>query len=392
MKTRPRSILPLGVGIAGLISLSMMVAAPAFAPADDGPRGASDSLASIPESEALAGVPDHVVAAFEVDGDALVGVFHRDEDVATEALTLWRELVRRIPTNQRLDLVQFQVFRSSGLAGHVDGSGTANQIGRYGFTLSLNMSNIERRREHRGPRLSGRRGNFDWTLIHEFAHIRGLLDGAVDEFTSRFQVEGGDGEGYPDDGSPRLDGDFVTSYAERSAGDEDFAESFTTYVMLDELPEERSVAADKVRWFAGLPGYPELRAALRAPGTGETRGPIAPAPRRKFPFEIAPAAWMIGTWRGTTEDGAEVEYHITADEITRRRSVGDEPAERLRYGSLRDDGTLATIERLEESEAFYLHNVSVAGETFSESFVKKGGRALLVENERLGRFRVEAVR
>ena len=159
-----RHILNVALFTAGLVSLSLTVGALAAARADGDPeRKSSDALSSIPVSKSLAGVPDNVLAAFEVDGDDLVGVFHRDADVAAGALTLWRELVRRIPTNQRLDLVQFQIVRGSDPAGSVDGTGTGNQTGRYGFTLSLSESNIERHAANPGGRLSGRRGNFDWT-------------------------------------------------------------------------------------------------------------------------------------------------------------------------------------------------------------------------------------
>ena len=268
-------------------------------------------------------------------GDRLVGVSYRDKKVAEGALTLWREIVLRIPTNQRLDLVQFQIFDGRGTAGYVDNNGTGNQTGRYGCTLSLNKSNIESNPADPCAPLSRRRGNFDWTMVHEFAHLRGYADGSINKFTRDFPGQTGPGEGYPEDGSPRLDGDWVSSYAERAGGDEDFAESFTAYVMLDELPAEDSVAANKVRWFDTMPGYPTLRKRLRITESDGGDESVPPAPRRDFPLTVEPAEWMIGKWRGTDEKGERVEYHITRNDIVRIRFQDGRETERLRYRKLR---------------------------------------------------------
>ena len=68
---------------------------------------------------------------------------------------------------------------------------------------------------------------------------------------------------YPSDGAPVTDGDFVTSYAERTPGDEEVCETFTTYLMIPELPTNDSLVAKKIRFFDSLPGYPELRAHIQ---------------------------------------------------------------------------------------------------------------------------------
>ncbi len=347
------------------------------------------SLDAIPISEKLAGAGRNVLACFEVDGDELVGVSYTRREVAEGALDLWREIVLRIPTNQRLDLVQFQLFEG-GLAGYVQNGGTGGQTGRLGQILCLNASNIDKNPADPCEPLSRRRGNFDWTVIHEFSHMRGYADGAINDFTRAFPGKTGPGDGYSDEGWPRLDGDWVTSYAERAGGDEDFAESFTTYVMLDVLPTERSLAAEKVRWFADRPGYPELRRALRITEPDGSDAPIDPVPRLEFPFTVEPATWMIGEWRGETDNGIDVEYRITRDDIVRiHREDGEETA-RVRYAGLRDGGVLATVDLYESNENFYLHQVSVAGENYSESFRRKTDR-LRIEHERLGDFTVKRI-
>ena len=53
-----------------------------------------------------------------------------------------------------------------------------------------------------------------------------------------------------------------------------------------------------------------------------------------------------------------------------------------------DRGTLAIVDLYRKSDSFYLHQVSVAGSSFSESFRRKDER-LFVENERLGDFFVD---
>ena len=88
-------------------------------------------LSDIPDAPLLERVSPDVLAAFEVDGDELVGKVVRDEDAARGALVLRQELVLRIPVNQRAQLVQFTLYGgSSDNVGWTDNTGTNNQTGR----------------------------------------------------------------------------------------------------------------------------------------------------------------------------------------------------------------------------------------------------------------------
>jgi hypothetical protein len=330
---------------------------------------ARPNLAEIPDRPSLAAVGQDTLAAFEVDGDRLIGKYVRDADAAEHALELWQELVLRIPVEQRPDLVQLNVYGDTDPVAWVDGTGVGNQVGRYGFTIAFSAENFELDPGDPCAPLAGHRGTFDWTLVHELHHMRGRADGTVDAFTVAFPHVPGDGEGYPDDGSPALDRDYVSSYAERSSGDEDAAESFTAYVMLDELPAQTdALATAKVRWFDAQPQYAALRRALRIT-EGETRPTdLEPAPRAVFPFELAPPAWIHGTWEGTRADGVVVQFRFEPADVTYVEIVDGIETEVSRYMGLRDDGTLATLTQHVASSEKYSYTKLVAGEGGTESF------------------------
>jgi hypothetical protein len=302
-----------------------------------------------------------------------------DEAVAEGALGLWQELILRIPLNQRQQLVQLALFPSGGdLAGYVDNVGTQNDVGRYGPSLFLSADVLDENDPDPCAPLDPRRGTYEWTLIHEFGHLRQYADGSVDDFVETFGTETGDGEGYPEDGSPSLDGDWVTSYAERAGGDEDAAESFTTYVMLAELPTEDSLAADKVHFFDAVPGYRELRGALRItePGGG---GTPPDAPLATYDLEVAPPDWLWGTWQDAS-GATDLEVTATSDDL-----VFSLLGEVTSLAGLRDGGALATVETRESSESFYFVQVATHTDSYSVTFVAKGAEVAL-SHERLGDF------
>lgn len=340
------------------------------------------SLADIPEVSSLG--DNNYQAVFEVSGDDLVGKFVRDEAAAQGAMLLWQELVMRIPLNQRTQLVQFSLIENDDLAGYVNNTGTDNQTGRLGPSLYLNVSNIADNDPDVCAPLSGRRGTYDWTLIHEFGHLRQYADGTVNDFTATFQTPTGDGEGYPSDGSPVLDGNFVTSYAEEAGGDEDAAESFTTFVMLADIPTNDSIAADKVRFFDEQPDYAELRTALRItePGGG---GDVPPAPLVEFGLEVYNPEWLLGTWQGAGPYGP-VEYVFEEDNLIFRSTVAG-VTEEVSYADLGQDGVLATVRVVESSEAFHLFQVSIGASGYSETFELQG-EIVLVTREHFGTFTI----
>lgn len=347
-------------------------------------------VADIPERASLAEVGPDTLAAFEVDGDDLVGKFVRDPDAAEQAMALWQELVLRIPSDQRPDLVQFNIFGDDDPVAWVDGTGVGNQVGRYGFTVAFSADNFALNPGGPCAPLSGRRGTFDWTLIHEYHHLRGRADGSIDSFTAEFPHQVGDGEGYPPDGTPVLDRDYVTSYAERSSGDEDAAETFTTYVMLAELPAAAdALATTKVRWFDDQGGYPAVRRALRVSELegqlDDEPGALEPAPRAEFPFELAPPAWIHGTWRGVAGNGVEIEFRFDAANVTYAEIVDGAQTNVSSYETLRDDGALATITEHVASDAVYSYTKLVGGgDGGTESFELGAGAEISARLERLG--------
>jgi hypothetical protein len=143
-------------------------------------------LESIPLEAALREGRDDVFAVFEVEGDDLVAVAYEQREIAEGALALWRELVFRIPTNQRLDLVQFEITKEPDPAGATDNSGTGSRTGRFGYVLSFSAFNLGENPPHPAAPLSRRRGTFDWTLIHEFGHLRTYADGLVNDYIAEF--------------------------------------------------------------------------------------------------------------------------------------------------------------------------------------------------------------
>jgi hypothetical protein len=354
--------------IPGIVSLILLLLLGACSDGADGGGGGVEcvaptvpALADIPDDPSLAPTDSDRSVVFEVDGDSIVGKHVADAESGAAALILWQELVLRIPTNQRLDLVELNVITTSDPAGFMSGT-TQSPTGRYGYALSVTADYLDEDRDPCDP-LIPRRGNYGWTLLHEYAHMRSVIDGTLDEFTSPEtngfgQYEQGDGSGYPADGSPDLTRDFVTSYAERSAADEDYAESFTTYVMLATLPDGDTGAARKVRWFEDH-GFAELRRAMRVTEPDGSAAPIAPAPRAEFPFVIAPPSWIHGTWQGETDDGAAIEYTFSAGDIVITETPPGQPPKVTRYQHLRDDGQLATIDPFDNNESAYGYHVSV---------------------------------
>lgn len=329
------------------------------------------ALDEIPDDPLLVPADSDVIVAFEVDGDTIVGKYAADAASGASALKLWQELVLRIPANQRMDLVEFRVFSGADPAGFTSGT-TGSPTGRYGYILAFTSEYFDQR-EPCDP-LTPRRGNYSWTLIHEYSHMRSVIDGTLDLFTSPDtngfgEYPSGDGEGYPADGSPDLTRDFVTSYAERSAADEDYAESFTTYVMLASLPDGDTGAAKKVRFFEAH-GFADLRAAMRVTEPDGSTAPIAAAPRDTFPFVLTPPSWILGTWQGESGDGLEIEYVFTEDNIVISETPSGGATTTKSYQDLRDGGVLATIDPFDNNDSAYGYHVSVAGDGRTEYHYK----------------------
>lgn len=321
-------------------------------------------LADIPEDPSLADDDEDVLAVFEVDGDALVGKWVRDPEAARAGLAMWREVVLRIPVNQRLDLVQLDIFTGRSQAAYFNRTGDI-RTDRYGLKIGFHLDTYYDNQPDICAPLEPRRGSFDWSLVHEFGHLRGWLDGSWDAFLDRFDDVRGSGEGYPDDGSPVLDRDFVTSYAERADGDEDHAESWTTFVMIDlaRLPAptpDEPLAVTKVRWMSEQPDLLELRRALRItePDGGDVT--IVPAPRlfaSRFP-RLSPPARLLGRWEGEVEArGGEPAYvqrfDIGVDDVRASRWVDGVEVEGTSLLELHRGGAFVRVNDSDEGELYF---------------------------------------
>ncbi len=226
------------------------------------------SLDAIPNRPALLQADKKYVAILEVDGDNLVAKALRDDELAGMlGVACWQRLTTLFPPRYRKGLVQFNIQKGNRWAGFFNGSG-ANDVGRKGYSLSIARYLALKEKNVDDPLrpLTPWRGTLDWTTVHEMGHYICLTTNAIELFSQAFD---GDDKpqpsrrkqpnDYPKDGSPVVDGNFVTSYAERTPGDEEVCETLTTYLLIDKLPTNDSLVARKIRFFNKLPGYPELR-------------------------------------------------------------------------------------------------------------------------------------
>lgn len=240
---------------------------------DGGPQS------KIPDKAKLKNAPDKYIAVFEVRDDAFVGKRVRDKEAAKLAHACWARIKVLFPLSYRKLLVQFNIMSGRKLAGAFDGSGR-NDVGRRGYRLSVAKycAEKEKKLSDAKRKVSRRRGTLDWTLVHEMGHYICLRMNVIELFSQNF-----DGDDVPQpkrrkkptdyakDGSPKLTGHFVTSYAERKGGDEEVVETFTTYMLVKKLPTGDSLVAKKLRFFDTIPGFPELRKHIQAIGQKKSK-------------------------------------------------------------------------------------------------------------------------
>ncbi|MGS2717645.1 hypothetical protein ACVBE9_05690 [Eionea flava] len=211
-------------------------------------------------------------AVFEIKKERLHDKYTPDTHSQQLGVLGWERIKALFPPQYREGIIQFNVMAGRRWAGQFSGDGE-NDIGRKGYRLSIAKYLLEKennlRLSHRP--VTARRATLDWTLVHEMGHYICLTRNAIELFSQSF-----DGDmveqpprrkrplDYPVDGSPKLDGNFVTSYAERVGGDEEVVESFTTYMTVKKLPTNNSLAARKIRFFDSLEGFPELRQHIQS--------------------------------------------------------------------------------------------------------------------------------
>ena len=206
-------------------------------------------------------------AVFEVNNTQLEDVFASDTATKQLGVAGWNRITALFPEIYRKEIVQFNVMAGRRWAGQFGGDGS-NDIGKKGYKLSVAKYLLLKEPELHNPvrKITPRRGTLDWTLVHEIGHYICLESNAIELFSQSF-----DGDmvpqphrrkrplDYPVDGSPNTNGNFVTSYAERTPGDEEVVETFTTYMMIKELPQNDSLVAKKIRFFESIEGLPKLR-------------------------------------------------------------------------------------------------------------------------------------
>lgn len=228
-------------------------------------------LESIPDKNSLSAADEKFLTVFEIQGDRFVAKHVRDQQAASLGIDGWQRIVTLFPASYRSELVQFNVLDGKRWAGFFSGDGS-NDVNRKGYRLSIAKYLLLKEPNRADPSrpITPRRETLDWTLVHEMGHYICLRSDSIEQFS---QVFDGDGkrqprrreepDDYAEDGSPKLNGDFVTSYAERIGGDEEVVECFTAYMMVAELPNNDSLVAEKILFFEGIKGMPELRAHIQ---------------------------------------------------------------------------------------------------------------------------------
>jgi hypothetical protein len=211
-------------------------------------------------------------AVFEVNSDILQEKYTPDSLTKKLGIAGWDRIKALFPPSYRRGIIQFNVMAGRRWAGQFSGDGE-NDIGRQGYRLSIAKYLLEKEPNLNHPLVpvTPRRATLDWTIVHELGHYICLTHDAIELFSQSF-----DGDmveqpirrkrplDYPIDGSPKTEGNFVTSYAERAGGDEEVVETFTTYMMIKELPSNNSLVARKIRFFNRIDGFPELRAHIQS--------------------------------------------------------------------------------------------------------------------------------
>lgn len=231
-------------------------------------RDLSITLAAIPDRPSLLQADENFLAIFELSGDEMIAKAVRgDEEAARLGVACWNRITTLFPSGYRKGLVQFNIQGGRRWAGFFNGGGS-NDVGRKGYSLSIAkyLALAEPGVNDPNRPLTAHRGSLDWTTVHEMGHYICLKTDAIELFSLTFDgddhrqpLRRENPDDYPMDGSPVLNGNFVTSYAERTPGDEEVCETFTTYLLVKKLPTNDSLVAKKIRFFELLVGYPALR-------------------------------------------------------------------------------------------------------------------------------------
>lgn len=206
-------------------------------------------------------------AVFEINNSTPSDIFIYDQTSKSLGIAGWNRIIALFPAEYRKEIIQFNVMGGRRWAGQFGGDGQ-NDLNKPGYRLSVAKYLLQREPAlHDSKRqVTSRRATLDWTIIHELGHYICLIHNTIELFSQAF-----DGDNvpqphrqkrpldYPIDGSPKTYGNFVTSYAERTKGDEEVVETFTTYMTIKSLPTNDSLVAKKIRFFDQYKIYRTLR-------------------------------------------------------------------------------------------------------------------------------------
>jgi hypothetical protein len=211
-------------------------------------------------------------AVFEIKNNTLQSKYTPDEHTRKLGIAGWERIKTLFPLAYREEVIQFNVMAGRRWAGQFSGDGE-NDMGRKGYRLSIAKYLLEKETNltQANRPVTPRRSTLDWTLVHEMGHYICLTRNAIELFSQSFDGDMAEQPlrrkrplDYPVDGAPSTNGNFVTSYAERSRGDEEAVETFTAYMTIKELPTSNSLAARKIRFFNTIDGFPELRKNIQS--------------------------------------------------------------------------------------------------------------------------------
>lgn len=231
------------------------------------------------------------LTSYKVEGDMIV---QQKDYVVSEELKgfqedklthqeLWARYTKLIPLSERERMVEFEVFYGFGdIAGYVE-TISENDLSKWKFALAIDnpygMSSEDYRKD------------YNYTIIHEFAHVLSLNESQVNATASNcltYETEEGCARnksyldtfydlGWADifeewkasesEGARRkfyrtYKDRFVTEYAATNPV-EDLAESFTHFIIQDERSSNETLVGQKINLFYDYPELTSLREEIR---------------------------------------------------------------------------------------------------------------------------------
>jgi len=226
------------------------------------------------------GGSEEFITLYNIAGEAIVEVQDNGarepwmEDRAKHQ-ELWGQTLKLIPEDRRAKMTQFEVIDGGGeLYGYVVNRTSDLTSWKMGLAIDIAYPN----------QVFDGDGELTYTLIHEYGHILSLNDEQLDPNTTNCDYNPGEGcafeSSYIDDFVASFWKDildenedngfyekyqdrFVTEYAATNPA-EDFAEVFTAFVTMDNVPSGNQIKDQKVRSLYDYPELVQLRQYMKA--------------------------------------------------------------------------------------------------------------------------------